>query len=39
MYNSGLFKRCKHGVKLLGRGVEELKELGLPLNFEVSDAS
>ena len=39
MFKASVFSRCKYGVKLLGKGMEEFKELNLPLNLEVSDAS
>ena len=39
MFKASIFKKCEYGVKLLGKGIDEYKELGLSMNFEVSDAS
>jgi len=39
LFQASVFKRCKNGIKLLGKGIEEFKDLGLPFHFEVSDAS
>jgi len=39
LYKASVFKKCEYGVKLLGKGLDEFKELGIPMNFVVSDAS
>lgn len=39
MFESGLLSKCKHGVKILGSGGRRLKDLGVPLHLEASDAS
>ena len=35
----GCLSQIKFGVKLLSRGADKLKALGIPINVEVSDAS
>jgi len=39
LFNASIFNKCEFGVKLLGKGIDEFKELGIPMHFEVSDAS
>ena len=39
LYYWGALNKIKFGVKILGKGAEELKELGVPIHLEVSDAS
>jgi len=39
MFDAGLINGVKHGVKLLGKGIEELTSLDTPLTIEVSHAS
>lgn len=36
---SGCLTKIQYGVKLLSKGAEKLKNLGLVINIEVSDAS
>jgi ribosomal protein L15 len=39
MYDSGVVTKVGPGLKLLGRGAERFKELGVPIHLECSDAS
>lgn len=39
LLNSGCLTKIQYGVKLLSKGAEKLKELGTPINLELSDAS
>lgn len=39
LYDSGVVNKIKDGVVLLGKGLDKYEELGLALNFEVTNAS
>ena len=39
LYFAGAWRKIQYGVKILGKGAEELKSLNTPVNLEVSDAS
>lgn len=36
---SGCVSKVKYGVKLLSKGADQIKELGIPINIEISDAT
>lgn len=39
MVNCGALTKCTYGVKILGKGFEKIKELGVPLTIEATDAT
>ena len=39
LLNCGCLSQIKYGVKVLSKGAEKIKELGIPLHLEASDAS
>jgi len=39
LLESGALSQIKYGVKLLSRGAEKIKALGVPITFDVSDAT
>lgn len=39
LQDCGCVHSIKYGVKLLSKGAEKIKELGVPLHLELSDAS
>lgn len=39
LYYCGALNKIKYGVKVLGKGAEQLQELGIPIHLEVTDAS
>lgn len=39
LLDAGVCSKIKYGVKLLSKGASKFKELGIPINIEVSDAS
>jgi large subunit ribosomal protein L15 len=39
LLDCGALSQIKYGVKLLSKGAEKIKELNVPLNLELSDAS
>ena len=39
LFESGCLTKIQYGVKILCRGAEQIKELGIPITLEVSDAT
>jgi len=39
LLDAGVVSKISHGVKLLGKGIENFNSLNKPLNIEISDAS
>lgn len=39
LLRAGACSKIQYGVKLLSKGADKLKELGIPINMEISDAS
>jgi len=39
LFKGGVLSKIQYGVKLLGKGADDLSKLGIPLNIEVTDAS
>lgn len=39
LFDIGMLSKIKYGVKILGGGAEQFKQLGVPLTLEASDAS
>ena len=39
MKDAGVISKIKDGVKILAKGVDRFRELNVPLNLEITDAS
>lgn len=39
LFDKGIVPKLQHGLKILGRGADQLKYFGVPIHIEASDAS
>ena len=39
LFHAGILSKIKYGVKLLSKGAEKYKDLNIPIDLQISDAS